>query len=59
MGGAAVRYPYGYWPELERIEIGDRAAFTYDETSTLMHRMIRAVGGVYDIAHNYWGRGAA
>lgn len=45
---------YGSWPELERIEVGDRAAFAYDETSPLMHRMIRAVGGVYDISHNYW-----
>lgn len=47
---------YGTWPELERIEVGERAADTYDETSSLMHRMIKAVDGKYTIKHNNWDK---
>lgn len=48
------RYFYGCWPELERIELGDRVAYCYDETSSMLHRFVKAVGGRYDISHNYW-----
>lgn len=48
------RHGYGRDPELELIEVGERAANTYDESSPLMHRIINAVGGEYDVTHNLW-----
>lgn len=45
---------YGYWPELERIEVGARAAFAYDESSTLEHRLCQANGLVYGCPPRHW-----
>lgn len=28
--------------------------YASDESSTIMHRMVKAFGGYYDISHNYW-----
>lgn len=47
---------YGFWPELERIEVGDRAACSYDESNSIMHRFVKAVGIEYDLSHNFWRR---
>ena len=48
------RHFYGYWLELERIEIGDRAADTYDEASSLEHRLARANGVEYGCPPRHW-----
>lgn len=36
--------PYGVWPELERIELGDRAARAYDEAHEVAYRVGVATG---------------
>jgi hypothetical protein len=48
------RHFYGDWPELERIELGDRAAYAYDESSTLEHRLCRAIGLTYGCPPRHW-----
>jgi hypothetical protein len=50
------RHFYGFWSELELIEVGGRAAYAYDESNALMHRFCQAVGVPYSVNHNYWGR---
>lgn len=50
------RYFYGQFPELEFIELGSRAAYRYDEGSSLEHRLCEAHGLVYDCRHWVWER---
>lgn len=45
---------YGDWPELELIELGYRAAYTYDEGSSLEHRLCRANGLTYGCPPRHW-----
>lgn len=45
---------YGYWPELELIEVGSRAAYCYDEASTLEHCICRANGLTYGCPPRHW-----
>jgi hypothetical protein len=54
------RHFYGDWPELELIELGARAAYCYDEGSSLEHRFARAGGPPYGSppAHWKWNRKA-
>jgi len=48
------RFGYGFWPELERIEVTDRAANTYDESSSLEHRIAKANGESYGSPPRHW-----
>lgn len=45
---------YGYWPELELIELGRRAAYCYDEGSPLEHRLCKANGLTYGSPPRHW-----
>lgn len=47
-------HTYGVWPELERIELGERAAFAYDEPSPIEHRLCRANGLIYGCPPRHW-----
>lgn len=57
MSATIPRHFYGDWPELELIEIGRRAAYAYDDTNELLHRLVNANGGTYDTRHNWWRGG--
>lgn len=50
----APRYHYGFWPELELIEVGKRVAYTYDEPSALEHRFAAAGGPAYGCPPAHW-----
>jgi hypothetical protein len=48
------RHFYGDWDELELIELGARAAYCYDEGSSLEHRLCRASGLDYGCPPLHW-----
>lgn len=48
------RWFYGWWPELELIELGKRAAYAYDEPSTIEHRLAAANSEEYGCPPRHW-----
>lgn len=48
--------PYWSWTMADAVMNEIELGFTNmtDESSSIMHRFVKAFGGVYDISHNYW-----
>lgn len=51
---AVPRDFYGNQPEIELVELGARAAYCYDEGSSLEHRLCRAQGLTYGCPPRHW-----
>jgi hypothetical protein len=54
MSDVTPRFFYGYWSELGYIEVGQRVEDSYDEASSIEHRMAKAYGATYGCPPRHW-----